>query len=148
MSQWWTILMLISGGLFAGGVTSIAWERAPAWKATDPAAFQATFAHTLQRMDRLQPALLAAYLAATVGVAISTSGAARTLAALAAGSALIILVGSVAWLVPLQRKLIAHAPQVSAADIQRLRAQWLGGHLARTAAALACLLLAAATAVV
>lgn len=148
MSQWWTILMLISGGLFAGGVTSIAWERAPAWKATDPAAFQTTFAHTLRRMDRLQPVLLAAYLAATVGVASSTSGTARTLAALAAGSALLVLAGSVAWLVPLQRKLVTHAPPLSAADIQRLRAQWLGGHLARTVTALVSLLLAAAAVVV
>jgi hypothetical protein len=148
MSQWWTVPMLISGGLFAGGVLWISWERVPAWRAADLVAFRATFAHTLRRADRLQPALLAANLVATVGVAASTSGAARTLATLAAGGALIVLVGSATWLVPIQRRLVAPGPQPAAADIERLRAQWLRGHLARTAVALALLLLAVAAAVV
>jgi hypothetical protein len=148
MSPWWTVPMLISGGLFVGGVLWIAWERVPAWRAADLVAFRTAFAHTLRRVDRLQPALLAAYLVATVGVAVSTSGAARTLAALAAGGALIVLVGSAAWLVPIQRRLVAPGPQPAAADIERLRAQWLRGHLARTAVALAFLLLAVAAVVV
>jgi hypothetical protein len=32
MKDAWAISMLISGGLFAGGVLSIAWERLPAWR--------------------------------------------------------------------------------------------------------------------
>jgi hypothetical protein len=50
--------MVISAGLFAAGVVPITWERAPAWRAADDATFRAEFAHTLRRMDRLQPALL------------------------------------------------------------------------------------------
>jgi hypothetical protein len=30
MRQWWAVPMLLSGGLFAGGVAVIAWERVPA----------------------------------------------------------------------------------------------------------------------
>ncbi len=148
MSQWWAVPMLISGGLFVGGVTSIAWERVPAWRETDLAAFRTAFAHTLRRVDRLQPALLAACLVATVGFASSTSGAARMLATLAAGGELIVGVGSAAWLVPIQRRLVAPGSQPPPADVERLRAQWRRGHLARTVAALTFLLLAVVAAVV
>jgi hypothetical protein len=148
MSQWWAVPMLITGGLFVGGVASIAWERVPAWRATDLADFQAGFAHTLRRVDRLQPALLVGCLGSTIGFASSTGGAARTLAALAAGGLLVVLAGSVAWLVPIQRRLVASGPAPPSSDIEALRARWLGGHLARTAVALACFALAvAATAV-
>jgi hypothetical protein len=83
MSQWWAIPMLLSGGLFVGGVALIAWERVPAWRVTDVVDFRAGFAHTLRRVDRLQPALLVVCLSSTIAFASSTGGAARTLAALA-----------------------------------------------------------------
>src|SRR5215207_1642496 len=79
---------------------AIAWERVPAWRASDLADFRTGFAHTLRRMDRLQPALLVVCLGSTIGFAGSAGGAARTLAALAAGGLLVVLVGSVALLVP------------------------------------------------
>jgi hypothetical protein len=67
--------------------------------------------------------------------------AARTLAALAAGGLLVVLVGSVALLVPIQRRLVAsESPPLSA--VEALRARWCGGHLVRTAVALACFVLA------
>ena len=56
MQEAWTIAMLISGALFSGGIVPIAWERAPAWRAADGAAFRVDFADTLRRLDRLQPA--------------------------------------------------------------------------------------------
>jgi hypothetical protein len=31
MSDVWTVAMMVSGGLFVGGVVSIAWERLPTW---------------------------------------------------------------------------------------------------------------------
>jgi hypothetical protein len=106
MSQWWAVAMLLSGGLFAGGVVAIAWERVPAWRATDLVDFRTGFAHPLRRVDRLQPALLVVCLGSAIGVASSTSGAARTLALLAAGGLLVVLVGSVALLVPIQQRLV------------------------------------------
>jgi Domain of unknown function (DUF1772) len=147
MSQWWAVPMLISGGLFVGGLVAIAWERIPAWRASDLADFRTGFAHTLGRMDRLQPALLVVCLGSTIGFAGSAGGAARTLAALAAGGLLVVLVGSVALLVPIQRRLVASGPAPpSAAEV--LRARWLGGHLVRTALALGCFALAVAATVV
>jgi hypothetical protein len=134
--------MLLSGGLFVGGVAAIAWERVPAWRATDLVDFRTGFAHPLRRVDRLQPALLVVCLGSAIGVASSTSGAARTLALLAAGGLLVVLVGSVAWLVPIQRRLVASGPPPPSADLEALRARWCGGHLLRRAVRLACFVLA------
>jgi hypothetical protein len=106
MSQWWAVPMLLGGGLFVGGVAAIAWERAPAWRTSDLVDFWRGFAHTLRQVDHLRPALLVVCLGATIGFASSAGGAARTLAALAAGGLLVVLVGSVALLVPIQRRLV------------------------------------------
>jgi hypothetical protein len=59
------------------------------------------------------------------------------LAVLAAVGMLLILVGSVAVLVPIQRRLVASGAQSSPADTTRWRAQWLRGHLLGTVAAMA-----------
>jgi hypothetical protein len=101
-----SIVMLIAGALFAAGVVPIAWERAPAWRAADHARFRVDFAYTLRRMDRLQPALLLVCLVSTVGFAISASGTASTLAGLAASCFIVVLGGSGAGLVPIQRRLV------------------------------------------
>jgi hypothetical protein len=136
MSDWLAIAMLLSGGLFAGGGLSLAWERLPAWKAVDPLEFRAAFAHTLQRADRLQPALAAVGLISTIGFAISADGGARTLAGLAAAGFGLILVGSGAWLVPLQRRLVARGPEEPQIDTEKLRRQWFQGHRIRATIAL------------
>jgi Anthrone oxygenase len=139
MSAGWAIPMLVGGGLFAGGVVSIAWERIPTWRATDLPDFQTAFAHTLRRVDRLQPALLAVCLISTTGFALSEGGAARIFAVLAAAGFLIVLLVSAAWLVPIQRRLVASGTERPSAELEKLRAQWLRGHLIRTFVALASL---------
>jgi hypothetical protein len=148
MSQWWAVPMLISAGLFVGGVISIAWERVPAWRATDLVDFRTGFEHTLRRVDRLQPALLVLCLGSTIGFASSAGGAARTLAALAAGGFLVVLVGSAALLVPIQRRLVRSGSAPSSEDVAELRARWLLGHLVRAAVALGCFALAVVATVV
>jgi hypothetical protein len=147
MSAWWTIPMLIGGGLFAGGVVSIAWERIPAWREADLPDFQTAFAHTLRRVDRLQPALLAVCLISTIGFALSEGGAARVSAVLAAAGFLIVLLGSAVWLVPIQRRLVATGGKRPSPELEKLRAEWLRGHLIRTVVALASLTLAVVAAV-
>jgi Domain of unknown function (DUF1772) len=141
MRETWSIAMLISSALFAAGVIPIAWERAPAWRAADDARFRVDFAHTLHWMDRLQPALLLVCLISSVGFAVSASGTARTLAGIAASCFLAVLVGSTAGLVPIQRRLVDPASDLSAADVERLRTRWLRGHLIRTLAALVAFVL-------
>jgi Domain of unknown function (DUF1772) len=142
MRDVWAISMLISGGLFAGGVVSIAWERLPAWRATELSDFRIAFAHTLRRVDRLQPALASACLASTLGFAATAGGAARTPALVAAGGLLAILVGSAAVLIPIQRRLVARGAELPPAEAERLRTLWLRGHTIRAVVALAALVLA------
>lgn len=147
MSEWWAISMLISGGLFAGGALSIACERAPVWRAGDPSDFLTSFAHTLRRMDRLQPTLLAMCLVSTIGFAITAAGAARTSALFAAAGFLIVLVGSGVWLVPLQRRLVGYEGRPPSPYVEQLRTRWLRGHLIRTIVSVAALTLAVLAAV-
>jgi len=141
-----SIVMLVSAALFVAGVVPIAWERAPVWRAAGQAQFRADFAHTLRRMDRLQPGLLLACLASAIGFAASASGTARTLAGVAAACFLAILVGSGAGLVPIQRRLVAH-DDLSPGAIDQLRKRWLRGHLVRTIVALAAFALVVVAAV-
>jgi Domain of unknown function (DUF1772) len=141
MDQLWAIAMMVSGGLFAGGVVSIAWERVPAWRRTHLPDFRIGFAQTLRRVDRLQPALLSICLASTLGFAATAAGAARTLAVFTAVGFLLVLVGSVAWLVPIQRTLKS-GTELPAAEAEGLRARWLRGHLVRTGVGVALFVLA------
>ena len=121
-SAWWAIPMLICGGLFAGGVAFIAWERIPAWRSAELQDFRTVFAHTLRRADRLQPGLVVVSLLSTLGFAVAASGAARVFALLAAVGFLVVLVGSAAWLVPIQRRLVGSGPDGSSPELERLRA--------------------------
>lgn len=134
---WWAAPMLLAGGLFAGSAGFIAWERVPAWRASDLAAFRTTFARTVRRADRLQPALVVIWLVSTVGYAISASGASRTLALLAAAALLTILVGSIVWLAPIQNRVAAPGSDGHPRELEQQRSRWLRGHLIRTMLALA-----------
>src|SRR5262245_48899125 len=131
MTRVWAITMLISGGLFAGGVVWIAWERVPAWRAAELPEFLSAFAHTLRRVDRLQPVLLVIFTVSTVVFALSDNGPSRTPALVAAGAALIIMAGSVARLVPLQRRMVTYDADHPPPDVAELRAQWVRGHSIR-----------------
>jgi hypothetical protein len=148
MSELWATSMLISGGLFTGGVVAIAWERTPVWRESDLLAFREAFAHTLRRMDRLQPALVLTCLASTIAFAIGAGGVARAFAVLAAAGFLLILAGSGAWLVPIQKRLVASEGEEPEPELERLKRQWLRGHLIRTAVAVVALTLAAVAALV
>ena len=146
MKEVLSIVMVISGALFAAGVVPIAWERAPAWRAAGYAQFRDELAYTLRRVDQLQPALLFVCLASTVGFIISASGTAAVLAAIAAGLLLSVLIGSGTVLVPVQRRLTTRGLELADADVERLRSRWLAGHLVRTTVTLTvlCLLVIAA----
>lgn len=138
----WEIPMLVAGGLFAGVVAFVAWERIPAWRAMDAPEFRRQFAHSIRKADHLQPAVLIAWLVSTMAFAITSAGAARTLAVAAAIGLALTLVGSGAYLVPLQRRLVAGAVE----NPEHARRRWYRGHLIRTAFALSSLVLVAAAA--
>jgi Domain of unknown function (DUF1772) len=142
MDQLWATVMMVSGGLFAGGVLSIAAERVPAWRRIQLPDFRIGFSHTLRRVDRLQPALLSICLLSTIGFAVTAAGAARTLAVVAAAGFLLILIGSVAWLIPIQRTLKA-GTDLPPATVEGLRSRWLRGHLVRTVVGVAVFIVVA-----
>jgi hypothetical protein len=142
MDQLWATVMMVSGGLFAGGVLSIAAERVPAWRRIQLPDFRIGFSHTLRRVDRLQPALLSICLLSTIGFAVTAAGAARTLAVVATAGFLLILIGSVAWLIPIQRTLKA-GTDLPPATVEGLRSRWLRGHLVRTVVGVAVFIVVA-----
>jgi Domain of unknown function (DUF1772) len=147
MTDVWAITMLISGALFAGGVVSIAWERLPAWRAAELPDFRVAFAHTLRRVDRLQPALLVVCLVSTIGFALGADRQTQVLALFAAAGFLAVLVGSGALLVPVQRRLVSAETDLPSPEAERLRGLWLRGHVVRTVVAVAALVLAVVAAV-
>lgn len=148
MKETWSIIMLLSGALFAGGMVPIVLERAPAWRAADPDTFRHDFAGTIRRVDRLQPALLFVTVISSVGFAIAAAGIARILGAVAAGGLIAVLVGSLAGLVPLQERLSNATTTMPVSEVVQLRSRWLSGHLVRSVVAVAILILLAVGAVV
>jgi hypothetical protein len=147
LDELWATAMMVSGGLFAGGVTSIAWERIPAWRRAPTPEFRSEFVQTLRRVDRLQPALLSICLVSTVGFAAVEAGAARVLAVIAAVGFVLILAGSVIWLIPIQRTLKSGS-DLPAAVVDGLRERWFRGHLARTVLGVALFVVAVVATVV
>jgi Domain of unknown function (DUF1772) len=140
----WATVMLVCGGLFAGAITAIAWERLPAWRTMPRGQFTPDFAGAIRRAERIQPALLVATIVAALGFSAGSEGLAR-IAALAgalgfAGS----LIGTAVVMVPLQRRIIA-APEGS--RIETMQRRWFRGHVGRSAlSAISFVLLAGAVA--
>lgn len=127
----WAIIMLIAGGLFAGGAASFAWSRVPIWRRMPVQGFIGDFQETLHRTDQVQPALLVVAIVSSAGFALTADGSARVLASVGAVGFVATLAASIAILVPLQRRIVA-APPAEAETIDEMRARWFGGNLGRS----------------
>ena len=132
----WASLMLITGGLFAGGAATFAWSRVPIWRRMPAQGFVGDFEETLRRTDMVQPALLVAAIVSAAGFSLTTEGSARVLALAGAGGFLLTLAASIAILVPLQRRIVA-TPRAETKAIYEMRARWFRGHLGRSLLAVA-----------
>jgi hypothetical protein len=142
----WAALMLMSGGMFAGGAASFSWSRVPIWRGMEPTSFGDDFSATIRRTDKVQPALLVVAIVSAIAFALSADGAASALAWVGAGAFLVTLVASAAVLVPLQRRIITESTARRSA-VEEMRARWFRGHLGRSVlsvAAFGCLSVAAA----
>ena len=124
----WAALMVIAGGLFAGGAATFAWSRVPIWRTMPASAFVDDFSQTLRRTDKVQPALLVVAIAASIGFAVRGDGAGRVLALVGAAGFLAVLIASVTVMVPLQRRII-DCSQPEAID--EMRRRWFRGNLGR-----------------
>ncbi len=127
----WAAIMLISGGLFAGGAVTFSWSRVPIWRAMPIAQFGEDFAATLRRTDKVQPALVIVAIASSVGYAITAGGSASLLAWAGAAGLAATLIASVAVLVPLQRRIITRASTHDPA-VHEMRNRWFRGQLGRS----------------
>ena len=143
----WAFLMLVSGGLFAGGVSALAWDRVPAWRRMPSAEFRTDFGGVIQRADRVQPVLLVVAMVASFGFGLAHLGAARIFALIGASGFLATLIGSVGVLVPLQRRMI-FPTSLEAGALERMRHLWFRGHVARTLVGITSFLLVASAAAV
>ena len=142
----WSTLMVIAGGLFAGGAATFAWSRVPIWRRMAVPQFLGDFAQTLAWTDKVQPALLVVAIVASAGFVLTSDGTPRLLALAGTVGFVVTLGASVAVLVPLQRTIIA-TPTSDSEAIEGMRARWFRGNLGRTGlATLAFALVAAAAA--
>jgi hypothetical protein len=127
----WATVMLVAGGLFAGGAASVAWSRVPIWRQMALPEFVGDFAQTLRRTDMIQPALLVTAVISAAAVAVTHDGDAAMLAALGAAGLVLVLGASAAFLVPLQRRLIA-TPLEQPDAIEAMRRRWFRANLGRS----------------
>src|ERR687896_1944670 len=141
----WASLMVIAGGLFAGGAATFAWSRMPIWRRMGVQEFIGDFEQTLRRTDKVQPALLVVAIVSAVGFALTADGSARVLASVGAAGFIVTLAASITILVPLQRRIVA-TPPAEAKAIDEMRARWFRGHLGRSMLAAAAFVAIAVTA--
>jgi hypothetical protein len=128
--------MLIAGGLFAGGAATFAWSRVPIWRRMEAQGFIGDFEETLRRTDKVQPALLVVAIVSAAGFALTAEGSGRVFAWVGAAGFAVTLAASLAFLVPLQRRIVATPPEEAKA-IDEMRARWFRGNLGRSMLAVA-----------
>ena len=127
----WASLMLIAGGLFAGGAATFAWSRVPIWQRMPVQEYIGDFEQTIRRTDKVQPALLVAAIVSAAGFALTAEGSVRVLALVGAAGFVVTLAASIAILVPLQRRIVG-TPPAEAKAIGEMRVRWFSGHLGRS----------------
>ena len=142
----WATIMLLAGGMFAGGAASFAWSRVPIWRRMSGRPFITDFSQTIAWTDKVQPALLIVAIVSSIAFVLTTSGTPRVLALAGAIGFVATLVASLTVMVPLQRAIIASSPDDRDA-IEGMRLRWFRGTLGRSVlATLAFAAIAAAAA--
>lgn len=94
------------------------------------------FEETIRRTDVVQPALAVVAAVSGIAFAVTADGSARLLAALGAAGFILIVLASLAVMVPLQRRVVA-TTVADAGDLEAMRARWFSGNLGRSLLAVA-----------
>ena len=126
----WAVLMLVAGGMFAGGAATFSWSRVPRWRAMPIADFGEDFAWTIRRTDKVQPALLVVAIASSIGFGVAAEGSAAALGLVGAAGLVVTLAASLAVLLPLQRRIVAVTP-VQDSAVDEMRHRWFRGQHGR-----------------
>ena len=126
----WGVVALAAGGLFTIAVVFFARVSVPRWQEMEPTRFLPDFARTINVADKVQPTLLVATIAALIMIVGSTDGSDSVIATVAAVGFVGTLVGSVAFMVPLQRQMIREGSN-AAYPLAAMKARWIRGHYGR-----------------
>lgn len=141
----WTIVMLVAGGLFTGGLVWYAWERVWIWRRLALPEFAVDFRRSVRKADPAMPILLVVAAVAAGAFAWLTQGVARTLALGGVGLLGVILVSSLLVAEPINSQFRRRPEGMVPPQAERLRRIWRRFHIARTvlgSAAMACLIVA------
>ena len=98
--------------------------------------FLPDFERTINVADKVQPALLVLTILSTAMLSTSIDGSEEFFGWGATTGLILTLLGSLIYLVPLQRRMIKTGAD-PAVPIPEMRSRWIKGHLARTAVAVA-----------
>ena len=132
----WDMVAIAVGALFTAAVVFFARFRVPQWRVMERTTFLPDFERTINVADKVQPALLVVTIISTVMLSSSTDGSGEIFGWGATTGFILTLLGSLIYLVPLQRRMIRTGvhPEV---PIPAMRSRWIKGHLTRTGVTLA-----------
>jgi Domain of unknown function (DUF1772) len=136
LSAW---LMIAAGGLFTGGIFTIAVERLNVWRRMPIDQYAVDFRRSVYRMDPLMPIMGTISALAAVVFALNSDGRAAALAWIAVALIAVIMIASITLAEPMNSRFRrlpeGHTPE----GAEQLRIRWRRFHWARTAVALASL---------
>jgi hypothetical protein len=132
----WEVVALVVGALFTMAVVFFASFRVPQWRVMERSTFLPDFERTINVADKVQPALLIVTIISTAMLSSSIDGTGKIFGWGATTGFVLTLLGSVIYLVPLQRRMIRTGAD-PAVPIPEMRSRWIKGHLTRTGVTLA-----------
>ena len=132
----WSVIALVSGGIFCGGAFIGVVERIPLWSMYDAEAYAVDFRRSLRRADPMQPILLITFGLSTIGFATTVDGTPRDLALLTVALVATILVVSLSLGEPINNQFRRREEGDPPPNALELRRRWARLHRLRTALAI------------
>ena len=126
----WGLVALLAGAAFTAGVVYFAVARVPRWRTMEVPVFLPDFERAINIADKVQPMFLVATIVTATVYAGTLEGIREVLTRAATAGFALTMIGSLSFLVPLQRRMIRLGPNPGA-PISTMRARWLKGHLGR-----------------
>lgn len=130
----WGLLALVAGAAFTSGVVYFAVARVPRWRTMEVPVFLPDFARVINVADKVQPMFLLVTILAASLYAGTLEGVREVLTRAATAGFALTMIGSLTFLVPLQRRMIKLGADPGV-PIPEMRALWLRGHLGRASLA-------------